>query len=187
MEKIELYVIGLSSSVSQKGKNYALVLQEVNGQRKIPILIGSGEGQAIALVMEKLKAKRPITHDLFKTTIEALGARLVEVVIHSIEHGIFYSKLVLMNSLQEQIELDARPSDAIALAVRFGCPIFSFDFVINEASVIEDTGKLVLKKGSFAEYTLQELEELLESILAKEDYESAARVRDVIERRKTAK
>ena len=174
MEKIELYVIGLSSSVSQKGKNYALVLQEVNGQRKIPILIGSGEGQAIALVMEKLKAKRPITHDLFKTTIEALGARLVEVVIHSIEHGIFYSKLVLMNNLQ-------------ALAVRFGCPIFSFDFVINEASVIEDTGKLVLKKGSFAEYTLQELEELLESILAKEDYESAARVRDVIERRKTAK
>jgi uncharacterized protein len=183
MEKKELYVIGLSSSVSQDGKNYALILQEIKGERKIPILIGSSEGQAIALVMEKLKTSRPITHDLFKTTIEGLGGSLKEVLIHSIVQGIFYTKLILLNSAQELIEVDARPSDAIALAVRFGCPIYSYEFVINEASVVEDSGKLVLKKGSFAEYTIDELEELLASILAKEDYESAARVRDVIERR----
>jgi bifunctional DNase/RNase len=184
MEKKELYVIGLSSSVSQEGKNYALILQEINGERKIPILIGAGEGQAIAIVMEKLKTSRPITHDLFKNTMLALGSRLQEVFIHAIEKGIFYSQLIIVNASQQVIEIDARPSDAIALAVRFGCPIYAYDFVINEAAVIEDTGKLALKKGSFAEYTLDELEELLASILAKEDYESAARVRDVIERRK---
>lgn len=184
MEKKELYVVGLSSSVSQDGKNYALILQEVKGERKIPILIGSSEGQAIALVMEKLKTSRPITHDLLKNTIEGLGGNLKEVVIHTIEQGIFYSKLVLLNAAKEQVEIDARPSDAIALAVRFSCPIYSYEFIINEAAVVEDLGKLTLKKGSFAEYTIEELEELLASILAKEDYESAARVRDVLDRRK---
>ncbi|MFM7431241.1 MAG: bifunctional nuclease family protein, partial [Flammeovirgaceae bacterium] len=177
MDKKELYVVGLSSSVSQDGKNYALVLQELKGERKMPILIGSAEGQAIALVMEKLKTKRPITHDLFKTVIDGLGGRLKEVVIHAIESGVFYSKLILLNTAHEQIEVDARPSDAIALAVRFNCPIYSYEFIINEAAVVEDLGKLKLKKGSFAEYTLEELEELLASILKKEDYESAARVR----------
>jgi hypothetical protein len=184
MEKRELYVIGLSSSVSQDGKNYALILQEVNGERKIPILIGLAEGQAIALVMEKLKTSRPITHDLFKNTIEGLGGNLKEVLIHTIDRGIFYSKLILLNAANEVVEVDARPSDAIALAVRFNCPIYSYEFIINEASVVESAGKLTLKKGSFAEYTIEELEELLANILAKEDYESAARVRDVLDRRK---
>jgi uncharacterized protein len=184
MEKRELYVIGLSSSVSQEGKNYALILQEFNGDRKILILIGRSEGQAIALVMEKLKTNRPITHDLFKNAIVALGGSLEEVLIRSIESGVFFSTLTIRNAQGQRIEIDARPSDAIALAVRFGCPIYSYDFVINEAAIVEDSDRLVLKKGSFAEYTLTELEELLSSILAKEDYESAARVRDVIERRK---
>jgi bifunctional DNase/RNase len=184
MEKKELYVIGLSSSVSQEGKNYALILQEVKGERKITILVGSNEGQSIALVLEKLKTIRPITHDLFKNTIEALGGTLEDVLIRSIENGIFFATMTIRTTQQQRLGIDARPSDAIALAVRFGVPIYATDFVINEAAIIEGTNKLILKKGSFAEYTLDELEELLASILAKEDYESAARVRDVIERRK---
>lgn len=184
MEKKELYVVGLSSSVSQEGKSYALILQEVKGERKITILVGSTEGQSIALVLEKLKTIRPITHDLFKNTIEALGGTLEYVLIKSIENGIFFATMAIRNTQQQRLEIDARPSDAIALAVRFGVPIYATDFVINEAAIIEGTNKLILKKGSFAEYTLDELEELLASILAKEDYESAARVRDVIERRK---
>lgn len=184
MEKKELYVAGLSGSVSQDGKNYALILQEVKGERKIPILIGSAEGQAIALVMEKLKPRRPITHDLFKDTIIGLGGSLKEVLIYGVEGGIFFSKLILLNARNEEIEMDARPSDAIALAVRFNCPIYSYEYVINEAAVVENMGRLNLKKGSFAEYTIEELEELLANILAKEDYESASRIRDVLDRRK---
>ncbi|MCE2732806.1 MAG: bifunctional nuclease family protein [Chryseotalea sp.] len=185
MQKKELIVVGLSASASQDGKNYSLILQDTTSERKIPILIGVNEGQSIALVMEKLKTNRPITHELFKNTLEALGATLQEVLIKDIDNGIFYASIFVVNETKQKIEIDARPSDAIALAVRFGCPIFTYEFVINEAAVIEDSGKLNLKRGSFAEYTLEELEELLASILAKEDYESAARVRDVIERRKS--
>jgi len=184
-QKKELIVVGLSSSASQDGKNYSLILQDTTSERKIPILIGVNEGQSIALVMEKLKTNRPITHELFKNTLEALGATLQEVLIKDIDNGIFYASIFVLNENKQRIEIDARPSDAIALAVRFGCPIFTYEFVINEAAVIEDSGKLTLKRGSFAKYTLEELEELLASILAKEDYESAARVRDVIERRKS--
>ncbi|MCZ8020788.1 MAG: bifunctional nuclease family protein [Cyclobacteriaceae bacterium] len=185
MQKKELIVVGLSASASQDGKNYSLILQDTTSERKIPILIGVNEGQSIALVMEKLKTNRPITHELFRNTLEALGATLQEVLIKDIDNGIFYASIFVVNETKQKIEIDARPSDAIALAVRFGCPIFTYEFVINEAAVIEDSGKLNLKRGSFAEYTLEELEELLASILAKEDYESAARVRDVIERRKS--
>lgn len=187
MNKVELNVIGLSSSVSQDGKNYALILQEANGERKFPVIVGTNEGQSIALVMERIKPVRPITHDLFKNIIEALGAVVNEVVITSIESNTFYAQISLTRNGEKLPPIDARPSDAIALALRFGSPIYTFDFVLNEAAIIENSGKLVLKKGSFAEYTLEELEELLASILQKEDYESAARVRDVIERRKEAK
>jgi len=186
MRKIELFIVGLSSSLSQDGKNYALILQEVHGERKFPMIIGPYEGQAIAVVMEKLKPARPITHDLFKNTLDMLRAAVKEVIITSVEKAVFYAQMILTTPDGEYY-IDARPSDAIAMAIRFNSPVFTYENVLAEVSVIENMDGIELKKGSLAEYSLEELEELMASILAKEDYESAARVRDVIERRKGLK
>lgn len=184
--RIELFIVGLSNSVSQEGKNYALVLQEANGERKFPIIIGLYESLSIATVMEKLTPVRPITHDLFKQTLDILNAAIKEVAISDVRNDIFYAEITLVTPAGEFV-IDARPSDAIALAIRFGSPIFTYEEVMQKVAVVENMEGLSLGKSSLAEYSLKELEDLMASILAKEDYETAARVRDVIERRKGAK
>jgi len=184
--RVECEVIGLAPSISQQGKTFSLVLKEVKGERKIPILIGFHEGQAIAVVLEKLVPARPLTHDLFTALLQQVGATLEEVFIHTVTRGIIYSRLLVKMPDGKRHEVEARPSDAIAVAVRVGCPIFCSDTVLREAAVVESIETIALKKSSFAEYSLDELTVLLASVLAKEDYASAARLRDVIEKRKQA-
>ncbi|AFK03964.1 protein of unknown function DUF151 [Emticicia oligotrophica DSM 17448] len=182
MNKLEVSVIALAESESKKGY-YVLILEEQKSKKRIPIIVGNQEAQAIAIHLERLQPARPLTHDLFKNVIDQLKAKLREVNIHQLENEIFYSNIILQSVDGEVFDIDSRTSDAIALAVRFSCPIYVSQSVLESAGYeIDDKGKE--KKGSYAEYTLAELEELLEKILKKEDYESAARVRDAIERRK---
>jgi uncharacterized protein len=180
MEKRELWIVALSESLSKPGQ-YALILEEHESKRRIPLIIGVNEAQAIAISMEKMQPSRPQTHDLFHQTLLRLKAVLKEILIHSLRNETFYAYIVVKTET-EILEIDARPSDAIALAVRFGCPIFATVEVIENSAYDLDE-KTRDKRGSYAEYTLEELEELLAKIIKKEDYESAARVRDVIERR----
>jgi hypothetical protein len=184
MTKFEVSIIALAESESKKG-NYALILEESKSKRRIPVVIGSQEAQAIAIYMERLNPSRPLTHDLFKTVITQLNSKIKEIIIYSIEKDIFYAKLILQVPDNQILEIDARPSDAIALAIRFSSPMFVSNQVLESASYeIDEKGRE--KKGSYAEYTIEELEELLEKTIKKEDFESAARVRDAIERRKNA-
>lgn len=186
MNNVELSIIALSESVSKPG-NYALILEEAVGKRRIPLIIGPTEAQAIAIALEKMQPFRPLTHDLFFQTLTALNARLHYVLLNRLERDVFYASIFLkVEGKPELLELDARPSDALALAVRFNCPLYATAQVVEESAYSFDE-KGQEKKGSYAEYTLEELEELLAKILKKEDYESAARVRDAIERRKDGK
>ncbi len=183
MSKLEVTVIALSESDSKKGF-YVLVLEEKISKKRIPLIIGLQEAQAIAIHLERLQPIRPLTHDLTKNIVVVLGGYIREVFIHRLENDTFYAAIILKNINSQEIEIDSRPSDAIALAVRFNCPIFVSEQIIEAAGYeIDEKGKE--KKGSYAEYSLAELEELLRKILEKEDYESAARVRDAIDRRKT--
>lgn len=182
MNKFEVLVIALAESESKKGY-CVLILEEINSKKRIPIIVGNQEAQAIAIHLERLQPARPLTHDLFKNVVAQLGSTLKEVFIHRLENDIFFANLILQTNEKTILEIDARASDAIALAIRFSSPIY-----VSE-SVLENTGyeideKGIEKKGSYAEYTLEELEELLTKILKKEDYESASRVRDAIDRRK---
>ena len=181
MEKRELWIVALSESIS-KPSHYALILEDTLSKRRIPLIIGINEAQAIAIAMEKMQPSRPQTHDLFQQTILKLNAKLIEALIYRLDNEVFYAYIILQTA-HETIQIDARPSDAIALAVRFGCPVFATSEVI-ENSAYDFDEKTRDKRGSYAEYTLEELEELLQKIIKKEDYESAVRVRDAIERRK---
>ncbi len=183
MQKKELQVIALSSSESSPG-NFVLVMEEVVSKLRLPIIIGTFESQAIAVHLERMSLPRPLTHDLFKNALQALEASVSEVLIHNIIDGVFHAWMIIKNKNGDEIKIDARPSDAIALGVRYDCPIYVYDFVLDEAGIAESEKKLNLIKGSLAEYSLSELEELLKDILVKEDYESAARIRDMIERRR---
>lgn len=183
MNNVELSIIALSESISKPG-NYALILEETRTKRRIPLIIGPNEAQSIAIAMEKMEPFRPLTHDLFHQTLRKLNTRIQSVLIHRLDNEVFYASIfVKSEATNELIEIDARPSDALALAVRFNCPIYATQQVIDAASYSFDE-KGQDKKGSYAEYTLEELEELLAKIIKKEDYESAARVRDAIERRR---
>jgi bifunctional DNase/RNase len=179
----ELWIVALSESQS-KPNQYALILEDTVSKRRIPLIIGQAEAQAIAMSMEKMTSVRPQTHDLFATVVQQLGATLAHVLIYRFENEVFYAKLFLKDSQSQILEIDARPSDAIALAVRLGCSVFALPEVIEESAYFFDD-KTRDKKGSYAEYTLEELEELLKKIIAKEDYESAVRVREAIARRKS--
>jgi len=140
MNKIELDIVALSHSVTQS-HSYAIVLGELDGNRRLPIVIGGFEAQAIAVAMEKMKPNRPLTHDLFKNTLDSFEIKLKEIVINNLIDGIFYAKLVCSKN-GEIFEIDSRTSDAIAMAVRFGCPIYTFDFILKDAGVIlEDEEK----------------------------------------------
>jgi bifunctional DNase/RNase len=198
MKRIELDIMALSHSVTQS-HNYAIVLGERRGQRRLPIVIGSFEAQAIAVAMERMTPNRPLTHDLFKNTLDTFHVELKEVVINNLLDGIFYARLVcLFNG--ETFEIDSRTSDAIAMAVRFECPIYTYDFILEAAGVVledqeEGSGAQGIQNiaagGTGAEinmetlerYTVDDLQTKLTEVLDAEDYETAARIRDEIRRR----
>lgn len=177
----ELWIVALSESQS-KPNHYALILEDTVSKRRIPIIIGKTEAQAIAMVMEKMTPLRPQTHDLFSQVLQILNAQIEKVIINRFENDTFYAIISLKTIEQKIIEIDARPSDAIALAIRNGCGIFAVQEIIEQSAYYFDE-KIRDKKGSYAEYTLEELEELLQKVIAKEDYESAVRIREAIARR----
>jgi uncharacterized protein len=182
MQKIELTIAALSSSESQAG-NYVLILEDQEGKRRIPIIIGQSEAQSIAIAIEQMKPIRPMTHDLMLNLIQAMGGKLKEIQIHRLDDGYFYADLVLEKEGLE-LRIDARPSDAIALAIRCDAPIFTYNSVIEESGIWTESLEVRQKKGSLAEYSLLELEDLLLRVIAKEDFESASKIRDYIEQRR---
>lgn len=181
MKKVELNIIALANSESSKG-NYALILEEQNGFRRLPIIIGGFEAQAIAISLEKMQPNRPLTHDLFKNTLDLSGIHIKEVIISDLVGEVFHAKLIGTKPDGSLLEVDARSSDAIAIAVRFGCPIFTTDEIMEKAGIVLDSPSKAFtnKRGKLSDYTLEELEQLLKQVLAKEDYESASKIRDAI-------
>lgn len=184
--KVELSISALSPSESQP-EHFVLVLEDIAGQRRIPVLIGAPEAQAIAMSMEKIQPARPFTHDLLKNTMEVLGGTLQEVLIFEIKNEIFFTKLVLKQQSGKIVELEARTSDAVALAVRCDAPVYCYESVIEDSGVLIANITLRAKKGSLAEHSPEELESLLQKLIEKEDYESAARIRDYLNRQKKGK
>ncbi|QEC67068.1 hypothetical protein FRZ67_07115 [Panacibacter ginsenosidivorans] len=194
MKKIELEIVALSHSITQT-HSYAVVLGEVNGLRRLPIVIGGFEAQAIAVALERMQPSRPLTHDLMKNFMNAFNVELMEIVINDLQEGIFYSKLVCVSE-HDTVEIDSRTSDALALAVRFGCPIYTFDHILESAGILmEDNNK---KKSSdipvdevseasreeLAKMSIEELNTLLNDVLEQEDYIRAIAIRDEINKRK---
>ncbi len=191
MKKIELQIVALSHSVTQS-HNYAVVLGEKDGVRRLPIVIGGFEAQAIAVAMEKMSPNRPLTHDLLKNAFDTYNIEVREIVINNLLDGIFYSKLVCVRD-GEEVEIDSRTSDALALAVRYDCPIFTFEFILEAAGVIleEPEGsekpkkkEVKKKKEDITSFSLDDLQSMLDEALANEDYEKAAKIRDEINQRK---
>jgi bifunctional DNase/RNase len=193
MDKIKLDIAGLSYSQTQSGA-YALVLSEVIGKRRLPIIIGGFEAQAIAIELEKMTPSRPLTHDLFKNFSDHFKINLIEVIIYNLVEGIFFAKLICEQNGKE-VEIDSRTSDAIALAVRFESPIYTYEFVLNSAGIILDDDKddkdeiapeisleEITKKTS-ERMTLKELKKHLKNSIDNEDYEAASRFRDEINNR----
>jgi len=200
MKKIELEIVALSHSITQT-HSYAVVLGEVNGLRRLPIVIGGFEAQAIAVALEKMQPSRPLTHDLMKNFMNAFGVELHEIIISDLQEGIFYSRLVC-TSESDTVEIDSRTSDAIALAVRFGCPIYTYENILESAGILmeETTGKKKKSKDQPAAdeegvkvnedlktMTVEELNELLNNVLEHEDYIRAIAIRDEINSRKKKK
>ena len=193
MQLIQLDVVGLSYSQTQTGA-YALVLGELTGNRRLPIIIGSFEAKAIAVALEsEIKPERPITHDLFTTFCKGYDIRVQKVVISSIKDGIFSSIIYCVDNNGKEIELDARTSDAVAIAVRFNAPIFTYLAIMEDAGIILDkdiTPSVETKKvgfpeieSEFASLSLNELEEALHKAVSEEDYERASKIRDEINKR----
>jgi len=201
MNKIKLNVLGISYSQTQSGA-YALVLSEENGKRRIPIIIGGFEAQAIAIQLEGLTPPRPLTHDLFLNFSKSYGIELLEVQIYKLEEGVFFSKLHCDNG-QKEVYIDARTSDSIALALRFNCPIYTTSEIIDKAGIVLDIEEGEEKKGvekkakaenksaytedseteALKHLTIDELKMLLDEAVSKEDYEKASRIRDEIHKR----
>lgn len=195
MNKLRLEIIGLSYSQTQSGA-YALVLSEHGGVRNLPIIIGAFEAQAIAIEIEKMSPNRPLTHDLFRSIAKAYDMKLHEVLIDELNEGIFHSKLVF--ELNGEIQhIDARTSDAIAIAVRFNCPIYTYESIMDSAGILMDdhpelsfeeelstpTKESETKNQGLERYTLDQLQEMLERAIADEDYEKASKIRDEINKR----
>ncbi len=200
MQKIKLDIVGLSYSQTQSGA-YALVLGEISGRRRLPIVIGSFEAQAIAIEIEKMTPSRPLTHDLFKTFAQSFHINIQEVIIYNLIDGIFYSKLICSDG-KKTMEIDARTSDGIAMAVRFNCPIFTYEFILSSAGIViegndfvyleninadpqEEKNIAAVAKG-YTSFSMEELEVKLKEALADESYEKAAKIRDELTRRKSS-
>lgn len=201
MKKVKLDIVGLSYSQTQSGA-YALVLGEVNGRRRLPIIIGAFEAQAIAIEIEKMTPTRPLTHDLFKSFAQLYHIQILEVLIYNLVDGVFFAKLICSDGENTQ-EIDARTSDAIALAVRFNAIIYTYEFILSSAGiVIEGNDFLFLENmdsiakehssediqtsipvSGYQSLTDEELQQKLEEALAEEAYERAARIRDEITKR----
>ena len=204
MKKVKLDIVGLSYSQTQSGA-YALVLGEVNGRRRLPIIIGAFEAQAIAIEIEKMTPTRPLTHDLFKTFAQAYHIEIQEIIIYNLVDGVFFAKLICSDGETTQ-EIDARTSDAIALAVRFNATIYTYEFILSSAGiVIEGNDFLFLENmdsitkeqstedmptsipvSGYQGLTDEELQQKLEEALAEEAYEKAARIRDELNKRNSS-
>lgn len=194
MKKIELEIVALSHSITQT-HSYAVVLGEVNGLRRLPIVIGGFEAQAIAVALERMQPSRPLTHDLMKNFMNAFNVELMEIVINDLQEGIFYSKLICVNE-HDTVEIDSRTSDALALAVRFGCPIYTYDHILESAGILmEDTSKgkksdipvdetSAATREELGKMSMEELQNLLNEVLEQEDYLRAIAIRDEINKRK---
>ncbi|PLW92220.1 MAG: hypothetical protein C0592_11910 [Marinilabiliales bacterium] len=195
MEKIELEISGISYSYSQSGA-YTLILSESGADRKLPIIIGQFEAQSIAIEMEKMKPARPLTHDLFKEFSKTFGIKLNEVIINKFIDGVFHSILVFERENKIH-QIDSRTSDAVALAIRFNCPIYTSEEILSEVGVVFDEGTIGDQQDEINEnddltaseddmklYSIEELEDMLKEAVDMEDFEKASRLRDEINRRK---
>jgi len=199
MKKIELEIVALSHSITQT-HSYAVVLGEVNGLRRLPIVIGGFEAQAIAVALEKMHPSRPLTHDLMKNFMNAFTIDLQEIIICDLQEGIFYSKLLCVSE-HDTVEIDSRTSDALALAVRFGCPIYTYDNILESAGILmeDSSGKKKPSRGEavttessrgaddLQALSLEELNALLNEVLEQEDYLRAIAIRDEINSRKKSR
>jgi len=198
VKKIKLEILGLSPSQSQAG-SFALVLGEELGNRRLPIIIGVFEAQAIAVQIENIVPNRPMTHDLFKSFADGMNYTLKEIVISDLKEGIFYAKIVCTDNLRE-VEVDARPSDAIAIGLRFDIPIYTYEAILSEAGIVsnspsededdeekETVRETLQTKGSLKDQlrdlSFDDLQRLLDDALSKEDYEKAAKIRDEMGKR----
>jgi len=201
MKKVKLDIVGLSYSQTQSGA-YALVLGEVNGRRRLPIIIGAFEAQAIAIEIEKMTPSRPLTHDLFKTFAETYNIQIQEILIYNLVEGVFFAKLMCTDGTTTH-EIDARTSDAIALAVRFNAVIYTYEFILSSAGIViegndflflENMDSITKEQGTedistsipgntYKSLTLEELQQKLQEAIAEEAYEKAARIRDEISKR----
>jgi hypothetical protein len=195
MKKIELEIVALSHSITQT-HSYAVVLGEVNGLRRLPIVIGGFEAQAIAVALEKMHPSRPLTHDLMKNFMNAFGVDLQEIIICDLQEGIFYSKLICVSE-NDTVEIDSRTSDALALAVRFGCPVYTYENILESAGILMEDSGGKKKKGEeqpvaaesagsddLRSMSIEELNALLNEVLEQEDYIRAIAIRDEINTRK---
>jgi bifunctional DNase/RNase len=185
--------VALSHSITQT-HSYAVVLGEINGLRRLPIVIGGFEAQAIAVALERMQPSRPLTHDLMKNFMHAFNVELMEIIINDLQEGIFYSKLVCVNE-HDTVEIDSRTSDALALAVRFGCPIYTYENILENAGILmEDESKkksdipvqepATVSSRDLSKMSVQELEKLLQEVLEQEDYIRAIEIRDELKKRK---
>lgn len=195
MKKVRLEIVGLSYSQTQSGA-YALVLGESAGSRRLPIIIGGFEAQAIAIELEKMTPTRPLTHDLFKAFSETFSIEVTEILIYNLVEGIFYAKLICTDGSRE-VEIDARTSDAIALAVRFNCPIFTYEFILKSAGIVLDDDAapatespmttvedMTTPESEYKSKSSEELKNLLQNALDEEQYELASKIRDELNTRK---
>jgi uncharacterized protein len=196
MKKIQLEILGISYSQAQAGA-YALILGETGEKRRLPIIIGSFEAQAIAIELEKMKPSRPLTHDLFRNFAQTFNILINEVIIYKFAEGIFFSKLICFDGTKE-VEIDSRTSDAVALAVRFKCPIYTYESILKDAGMVLQDEKdelpeekvpveKVYDDEEYAQLPINELETMLMSAIDEEAYEKASKIRDEINRRKSKK
>ncbi|OZI05267.1 hypothetical protein BWI93_26705 [Siphonobacter sp. BAB-5385] len=199
MEKIKLEILGLSPSQSQTG-SFALILGEEFGNRRLPIIIGMFEAQAIAIEIEKITPNRPMTHDLFKSFAQGFHYKVTEIVISDLREGIFFAQIVCTDGLKERV-IDARPSDAIAIGLRFNVPIYTFENLLSEAGIVANEGSSSERSSESAapsstgsskskpfpdqlkDNSMEDLQRMLDQALSNEEYEKAAQIRDEISRR----
>lgn len=194
MKRVKLKVLGISYSQTQSGA-YALILSEENGERRIPIIIGGFEAQAIVIKLENLDPPRPLTHDLFKSFADEFNIAITEVMIYKLEEGVFYARLICTNG-EKEYSIDSRTSDAVAIALRFGCPIYTTGEIIEKAGITiapaessqgqdpDAVKKADEDSSQFETYNDEELYKMIDEAIKTEDYERAAAIRDEIDKRK---